>query len=100
MKFIKQEEPDVQVVEAEGWLDYGAIEIKMAIEPRELDKSEELKRIFMKYFIRRYYTKIKYLSYEDKYGYNPDWIQEMFYNQMQVLVDKKVIQKCLKEVRV
>ena len=64
-----------------------------------MDKSPEIKKFAMKHYIRRYYTKFKYLSYEDKLGYNPDFIQQMFYNQMEVLVDKEVIKKCIKEVR-
>ena len=85
----EKEEPIVdQPKEAEGWLDYGAIEVKIAIEPRELDKCPDLKRFAMKHYIWRYWGKIKYISYEDKLGYNPDFIQQMFYNQMEVLVDK------------
>ena len=32
---VKDESPDIQL-EAEAWINYGAIEVKIAIEPREL----------------------------------------------------------------
>ena len=52
-----------------------------------------------KHYVRRYWDTIKKHSYDDRKGYNPDWIQLMLYNQMEVVIDLSIIKKVIKEVR-
>ena len=47
----------------------------------------------------RYWKIIKHSSYDDRVGYNPSWIQEAFYYHTKVVVDQRIINAAIKEVR-
>ena len=53
----------------------------------------------MKQYIHRYWRQIKYHSYDNKKGYNPDYIQEMIYGEMRVVIERTLIKQVVKEVR-
>ena len=53
---------------------FGACPINIAIVPYELNKSEPLQRVIMKGFIQKNLDDIKENSYDDRDGYNPDYI--------------------------
>ena len=58
-----------------------------------------MQRMVMKHYIRRYWDVIKTHSYPDRKGYNPDWIQLLFHNQMNVVVDLDIIKLVIKDVK-
>jgi len=49
--------------------------------------------------MHRNWKTIKEKSYENRKGYNPEFIQEMIYTEMKVVVDTQLIKKLIKEVR-
>ena len=53
----------------------------------------------MKHYIHRNWGEIKEYSYEYKYGYNPNYVQEMIYEETGVVVERSIIKKAIKDVR-
>ena len=53
----------------------------------------------MKHFIHRHWNEIKTKSFNNKKGYNPEWIQEKFYNIMHVLIHISIIKEAIVNVR-
>jgi len=53
---------------------FGAIEIKIAIRPKELSNDVELQKTLMKHFIHRYWKEMKMNSSINKIAYHANWI--------------------------
>ena len=78
---------------------YGAIDINVAVTRKELSNDTELQATIIKHYLHRNWKLIKENSYENRKGYNPDYIQDMIYKEMKVVIDTKLIKTLIKEVR-
>ena len=53
----------------------------------------------MKHYIQRNWKFIKRNSYKGRTGYNPDFIQGMIFDEMNILIELEIIKNIIKEIR-